>query len=242
MRPIFRSIAAVAALALGVAPAAAQPPGTEGSLRFRIGAFYPSGDSSFWDVNESTFTLDRSDFNDTIVGASYVASIGNRLEIGFNVDVYDDIERSAYRDFVDEDGFPILHDTRLRIVPVSADVRFLPAGRYAARGKAGRHLVRRPAFFLGAGIGVSYWEYEEVGDFVASDLSIFFDRLKDSGTAFTTHVTAGVDFPVGPYWNVTGEGRYSWSEATPGGDFRSLGLGDLDLGGFAAFVGLSRQF
>jgi hypothetical protein len=244
MESIGRFVLATALLT-GASPLMAQPPGTDGSVRFRFGGYFPSGDSSFWDANQQTFTLDASDFRDWMVGASFVTSLNNWLELGFNVDFYDAAQRSADRDYVDESGFPILHDTSLELIPLTVDLRVLPAGRYALRGEGGQLRVRRPVPYLGAGVGLTYWEYMEEGDFVGFDSLgpfIYYDRLKDSGTEFVTHVLAGVEFPMGVSWNFTFEGRYMWAEATPSGAFSSLELGDLDLGGFAGFFGFSKQF
>jgi opacity protein-like surface antigen len=118
----------------------------------------------------------------------------------------------------------------------------LPIGRYARRGPDGRQYVRRPVPYLGAGIGMVYWQYEEEGDFVATDLSIVYDRLTDSGTTFETHVLAGVEFPVSPAWNITLEGRYSWANTSVGGAFTTINPGDLDLGGFSVLVGGALRF
>jgi hypothetical protein len=61
---------------------------------------------------------------------------------------------------------------------------------------------------------------EEEGDFVASDLSIVYDRLTDSGIAFETHAFAGIEFPPSPVWNLTIEGRYSWADTDVSGRWR----------------------
>jgi hypothetical protein len=223
-------------------PAQAQYGPTGNSIKFRIGAFLPSGSSEFWDANEAAFTLDHNDFDDGMIGASYVAAINNHFEMGFNIDFYESTVRSADREFVDQAGFPILHDTRLRLAPLTVDVRFLPGGRYRVRGARGDRLVRKPVPVLGAGAGANFWRYEEFGDFVASDQSIVFDRLDDDGVEFERHVLAGVELPVGAGWAFTFEGRYSWSEATPSGPFTPLELGKLDLSGASVLFGGSVQF
>ena len=58
--------------------------------------------------------------------------------------------------------------------------------------------------------------------------------------AETRDILAGLELPFGHTWSLMFEGRYSWSEASPGGPFE--GLGELDLGGFAAYVGASWRF
>lgn len=232
-----------ALVAFAAAPVFAQS-GDAGGINFRVGGFFPSANSEFWDVNRDIYTLDKSDFNDGIVGFSWLVPVNNNLEVGVNIDAYDSSVRAADRDFQDQDGFPILHDTNLRLVPVTVDLRILPGGRYHQRGRGGRISVRKPVPYFGVGGGVNFWQYEEVGDFVAFDPDpiVVFDRAKDSGATFVGHVLAGVEIPVGPQWGVSFEGRYSWSEATPSGPFSDFDQGKLDLGGFALFVGGTLRF
>ncbi len=242
-----RSLLAVAVVVLAVAaPAQAQPRGggdTTNSFEFRLGGFFPAGGGEFWDGTESTFDLSHSDFNDAMLGISYVAGITNNFELGFNLGFYDSTVRAGYRDFVDQDGFPILHDTTLRLTPLTVDFRFLPGGRYSLRGRRGQYRVHHPVPYVGAGAGMNFWSYRETGDFLDFSQSppvVFPASFRDSGTAFEGHVLAGVELPVGPAWGVLFEGRYSWSSVTPGGDF--AGLGKLNLGGPSAFIGASLHF
>lgn len=239
----------VAFLAASAMPAPAQSPGAiGGSVKMRLGGFMPTGQSEFWDVTEQVFTLSTGDLNGVMLGGSYVASLGNYVELGFNLDWYEATARSAQRGFTDDFGNPILHDTTLGLIPLTMDVRFLPGGRYATRGSRGQYKVRKPVPYLGLGGGANFWRYEEVGDFAVEDpfsptgFSVVFDRLEDTGTAFEVHVMGGVEFPISPAWSLLGEARYSWSEATPSGAFAPLQQGRLDLGGWSLFFGGSVQF
>lgn len=237
-------------LALAVAsiasPASAQGARDGGALQFRLGGFFPQASGDFWDSNFDAYTLDDSDFQDAMIGGSFIFAATNNLEIGFNVDFYDAAARSADQDFTDEFGNAILHDTGIRIVPMTVDLRVLPTGRYALRGKDGRIAVRRPVPYFGVGLGFSYWEFEEVGDFVDDPggpaPSVVFDQVKDSGTAFETHVLAGIEIPVSPAWSLNFEGRYSWSDDDPGGRLGEIYPGEIDLGGVALFFGTSVRF
>jgi hypothetical protein len=241
MKRILSAAAVVTVLALA-APAEAASHGTDGAFNFRLGGFFPSGDSSFWEANEQAFTLDHSDFNGAIGGVEYVAAINNYVEFGVGVDFYSETQTSADRNFTDQFGNPIFHDTRLSIAPLSAEIRVLPAGRYGGGGHEGRYRARRPVPYLGAGIGLDYWQYEEVGDFVATDGSIVFDRFQTSGLEFEKHVMLGIEFPVSPAWYISLEARQSWAKATPGGAFTTINPGTLDLGGTSVFVGGSIRF
>ena len=242
MRRFLAAAGIAAALLLAVGPADAAPPGQSAAFNFRFGGFFPTGDSDFWETNEAAFTLDHSDFDGLIGGVGYTASINNYFEFDVNADFYAAWARSADRYFNDQDGYPILHDSRLAIFPLTAGFRVLPAGRFARRGAEGKHYVRRPVPYIGAGIGMFYWQYEEEGDFVASDLSIVYDRLVDSGLAFGEYVAVGIEFPVAPEWNITLEVRQTWADANPGGSFAYVNTGTLDLGGTSVFLGGALRF
>ncbi len=221
------------------------PPGR--SFQFRVGGFFPSGGGDLWDDNEEVFTQEISDFNDFIWGMSFVAPVSNHLEIGINLDFYNSRASSAYRDFFFPSNFPIFHDTKLDEAPLIVDARWFPAGRYRIRSGGCR--VLRPAFFLGAGLGANFWEYEEVGEFINCSLGcgpndppppIFPGRFKDSGTAFQVQLSAGLELPINPGFNVIFEGRHAWSSDAMGGNF--AGFGDIELGGTSLLIGAAFRF
>ncbi len=222
------------------APARAQSGIAEDAFQFRFGWFFPSGGGEVWNENEEVFTLEASDFDSFQFGMSYVKGLTGHLELGINFDWYSETVFSSYRDWVDERGFPINHDTRLERLPLTADLRWLPAGRYRSRPGGN---VLRPVFYLGAGAGVNFWEYREQGDFLDFAFDppeVFYASFRDSGEALTVYVLAGAEWPMSPSFNFAIEGRYSWSDDTLGSDF--AGLGDLELGGTAIFGGLSWRF
>jgi hypothetical protein len=242
MKRAFAVATITAATVLAFSAHAAAPPGRDGAFNFRLGAFFPSGNGDFWTANEAAFTLDSSDFIGPITGVGYNAAITNYFEFDANADFYTSTVQSADRYYVDLDGFPIYHDTRLLSFPFSVGVRVLPIGRFARRGAEGERYVRHPVPYLGGGIGAVYWQYTEEGDFVASDLSIVYDRLTASGLAFEWYAMLGIEFPVSPIWNITLEVRQTWADATPGGTFYYVNPGSLDLGGTSVFIGGSLRF
>lgn len=233
-------VAGMLVLAGAAVPALAQSGRDQSAFQIRLGGFFPDGDGEFWDDTASTFTLEpTSDLDDGVVGLTFVRGFGNHLEAGFNLDFYERTTVSSVAGFVDGNGLPIFHDSRLALVPATVDLRFVPLGRYRVRG--GGRLVRQPVFYIGGGAGFTFWEYEEIGDFVDfSDDTIFFDRFTDDGASFEVHGLAGVELPIGPAWNLLFEGRYSWVDETLGRDFS--GLGEIDLGGMSAYVGASLRF
>lgn len=236
------AIAFVAASGIGVEAQSFGEPRLDRAGQVRMGGFFPDGDDLLFEDNETRFTFDTSDLDDFTIGFTYLASISNSFEVGFNLDFYDATTTSAERDYVDEDGFLILHDTTLSQILLAVDVRVLPFGRY--RERPGGRRVLQPVVYLGAGAGLTFWEYEEVGDFVDSsnplDPVVFFGRFKDSDTAFRAHAVAGVELPVNPRMQWLVETRYAWADDDLTGDLASFE--SIELGGWSAYAGLSFRF
>ena len=239
-------VALVAALAAGIGSTAwghgphPRWPRTE-AFQLRFGAFFLEGGGELWDTNEELFTLEASDFDDFIFGLSWVHSFHNHFELGVNLDFYEETVLSHYRDFVDQRGFRIFHDTSLDLAPLSVDVRFLPGGRHRIRAKGRR--ILKPVFYVGGGIGTVFWEYEEVGDFLdftEDPPEIFPARFQDDGNAFEIHALAGVELPFGRASSFLLEARYSKADDDLDDDF--AGLGEIELGGTAVYGGLSFRF
>ena len=239
-------LAAVMVVTLGATgPGFAQSGGGGSAVQFRVGGYFPVGGGEFWDETEEVFTVDISDFDEVMVGFSYVTSINNNFEIGFNIDFYDERVDSTYRgSIVNEFDLPshIFHTSSLELVPVTVDFRLLPFGRYKIRGPQGRRVLK-PVFYVGGGAGVLLWDYEEIGDFLDFTFDpavLFFDRFKDDGAAFEVHALAGLEIPMSPRFNLLVEGRYSWADDDLDDGF--AGLGNIELGGVSAFIGGSFRF
>jgi hypothetical protein len=238
MKRLALTTALIAMLCLASSiPGSAQP--QNHALQLRLGGFVPSGGGELWIDNEDVFTLQATDFSDFTWGLSFATALSNNVEVGMNVDWYDSTVTSAYRDYVDDLGYDISHDTRLRKVPLTLDFRLLPGGRY--RKLSGGRRALRPVFYLGGGGGLNLWQYEESGyfiDFGTDD--VFWERFADSGVAWEAHAMTGLELPLNPGFTVLLEGRYTWSKATLGDDL--AGLGEIDLGGASIYVGGSFRF
>ena len=128
---------------------------------------------------------------------------------------------TLYRDFEDSDGTQIEQELKLRVVPITASLRFLPLGRDAAVEP-----------YIGAGIGFFNWRYSEVGEFIDfSDDSIFLNRYTADGTSVGPVILAGLRAPIGDAFTVGGEFR--WQKATGDGLLDEGFLADkIDLGGW----------
>ena len=228
---IFTAIALVAA----AAPARAQQ-----SLSFSLGGFVPRGeDARVRDngrsndvlVNNLDFlSFNLKDFAGGTVGAEYIVGVGEWLDASMGVGFYRRTVPSVYADFVNTNGSEIEQDLRLRIVPFTATVRFLPLGRSTGV---------RP--YIGAGLGVFNWRYSESGQFVDfRDRSVFRDSFAGSGTATGPVVLGGVSIPVGMV-DLGGEVRYqdAVGDLPASEDFSA---DKIDLGGWTYLLTFNIRF
>jgi opacity protein-like surface antigen len=170
-------------------------------------------------LNDLAFQID--DFNNWTFGGEWLFGVNRFIETGVGVGYYQRTVTSVYRDFVNDNGSEIAQDLKLKIVPFSATVRFLPAGRGAPVEP-----------YIGAGIGIFNWRYSESGEFVDfSDGSIFREQYKADGTAFGPVVVAGLRLPMGDA--LTAGFEYKWQSAdgdTKPAESELLGS-RIDLGG-----------
>lgn len=219
---------------LAVAPADAQVVrisrgDTRNLIGFNLGYFMLRGeDSRGGDEREDVLLADLddllfeiSDFNGATIGGEWIYGVADYLEVGAGIGFYQKTVPSVYRDFVDIDGSEIAQDLKLRIVPITATVRFLPLPRGSAVEP-----------YIGAGVGFYNWRYSETGEFVDfSDNSIFRDTFSADGTAIGPVIVAGLRVPVGEVWSLGGE--YRWQRAEGGTDMVESGLlaDKIDLGG-----------
>src|SRR5204863_46558 len=80
---------------------------------------------------------------------------GNNFEAGLGIGFQQRSVPSVYQDVVNSDGSEIEQTLKLRVIPFSATVRFLPLGR---------HTAIEP--YIGAGVGVFRFHYSETGQWV----------------------------------------------------------------------------
>lgn len=207
--------------ALVIAPAQAR---AQQAINLTLGGFIPTGEDARVDgdvllENRDILDFDVSDFNTGSVGIEWLLPVGEFVEVGAGVGYTSRTVPTVYNDFVNRDGREIEQDLKLRTVPFTATLRFLPFGR-----------SRAVQPYLGGGVGVVNYRYSEIGDFVDfTDRSVFTDRFVATGTEVGPVALAGIRFPLGDAFALGGEVRYQKAEADLSDEF----LGPkLDLGGF----------
>jgi opacity protein-like surface antigen len=200
------------------------------SVGFNLGYFMLKGEDGRDDddvllANLGDLAFEIGDFNQWTFGGEWLYGVSNHLETGVSVGYYQRGVPSVYRDVVHDDGREIAQELKLRVVPITATIRFLPAGRGAAVEP-----------YIGGGIGIFNWRYTEEGEFVDfSDDSIFErvgpDKYKADGTAVGPVIVAGLRFPVGDA--ISAGFEYKWQKALGDTDSATTGLlaDKIDLGG-----------
>lgn len=227
MRRLLLSLSAVALIAGFVAPPHAS---AQQSIYVFGGGFVPRSadgrgaddvifrNGDFLTTESTGLPVDIKDFNGGILGGGWTVGLTDFFDAGVDVGFYQRTVTAFYTKFNHPDGTEILQDLKLRIVPVTATIRFLPLGH---------HGPARP--YIGGGVGIFAWRYSEAGEFLANDLTTFRDSFPVKGTSTGPVILGGVMIPLGSA-GIGGEIR--WQSAK--GDVpQSLDFSGtkLDLGG-----------
>mgnify|MGYP001325936022 CR=1 FL=1 len=205
------------------------------SVNFYLGGFVPRGEEARDrdDVlrnNLDFLAFDIRDFNGATVGGEWLFALGDKVDASLGIGVSSRRVPSVYADVVNSNGREIEQDLRLRIVPFTATLRWLPLGH-------------RDAFvpYIGAGVGVLRWRYSETGEFVDfSDRSIYRDSFVGTGAASGPVILGGARFPVGSV-DIGGEVRYQHALGDLPEDQEFSGP-KIDLGGFSYLFTLNVRF
>ena len=148
-------------------------PDTRQSIGVTLGGFFVTREDSrvagdvlvadLSDVDPLLFEIE--DFDGFVISGEWLVGLGEYLEAGVGVGYYQKTVPSIYAFLEHPNGAEIEQDLKLRTVPVTATVRFLPLGRRSGV---------QP--YVGAGIGAINWRYSESGEFVDSSNDDDFPR------------------------------------------------------------------
>jgi outer membrane protein W len=241
-----RAVLFVAAMALA-GPATAQSSGNgflfgepHGSVALRGGFAMPSAGSDIFSFSTSQLTLNRSDFTSPDASAEVAFRVMSRLDVVANVAFSGMTKPSESRNFVGSDGLPIEQTTTFRRVPITLSARYYLTDR-------GRNIGRfawvpaRVAPYVGAGVGMMNYSFDQSGDFVDNTTkNVFGDQFNSSGWTPMGQALAGVDWSLGPRWALSTEAKYVSASADLSTDF--VGFHRIDLSGFSTSVGFFVRF
>ena len=224
-----RALLMIAAAVLLV-PASAR---AQQTLNFQLGGFIPhSADarpsSDVLVQDQSSLDFATSDFNGVTFGGEWLFPIHNNFEGGLGLGFYNRTVPSVYLNVVNSNGSEIGQDLKLRIVPFTATVRFLPLG----------HGGFEP--YIGAGVAAYYWRYAETGQFVDVNNNIFQGSFVGSGSAVGPVVMGGFRGVFDPL-TAGFEVRWQSGKGNLPAD-QSFAGSKIDLGGFNYLFTLGIRF
>ena len=210
------------------------------SLGLRGEWLFASAGSDIYDFVTEQLTLEKSSFNAPGFGADVSLNLTSRLDVVVGFDIAKSTTPSEYRAFVDNRNLPIQQTTSLRQTNLFGALKFavIPRGRAISRFA---WIPSTIVPYVGAGGGISNYDFKQVGDFVDfSDNRVFAETFRSHGFAPTALVFGGTDIQVYKRMFMSLEGRYVWAKAKLGADF--IDFDPMDLGGFRFGAGLHVMF
>jgi hypothetical protein len=211
-----------------------------GSIRLETGYGLQLANSDIFELAHEELTVSRKDFDAPYLGAEIAARVGQRWDVAVGVGFSRSSKASEFRDWVDNNENPIEQVTALRTVPVTLSAKYYLAERGRSVGRFA-WVPNTVTPYIGAGVGVVSYRFEQTGDFVDFDsLDIFYDQYVSTGQAALLRGLAGVSVALGGQFELTGEARYQHAKAEMSSDFD--GFDALDLSGLQGVVGIAIRF
>lgn len=210
------------------------------SLGVRGGWVFASAGSDIYDFVTDQLTIEKSSFNTPGFGAELGVNVTPRIDVIAGFDIARSTTPSEYRRFVDNRNLPIQQTTELRQANLFGAVKFavIPRGRTVSRFA---WIPSTIVPYVGAGGGLTNYEFKQYGDFVDfSDSRVFNETFRSHGWTPTALVFGGTDIKVYKRMYMSLEGRYVWANATLSADF--IDFDPMDLGGFRFGAGLHLVF
>ncbi|MEQ8331493.1 MAG: hypothetical protein RH859_13625 [Longimicrobiales bacterium] len=210
------------------------------TLGMKAGYAVPRAGSEIFAFTRDELTIERSDFNSATLVGDISVRVSERVDLTLQAGFSKSETRSEFREWVDQDDLPIEQVTSFHRLPLTLGVKAYLRDRGRSIGRFAWVPTDWNAY-AGAAGGFTWYEFEQVGDFVDFEtLDIFPDRFYSDGRAPTLQLFGGFEYALNPTFLLTAEGRYGWAEAEMGRDF--VGFDAMDLAGFQATAGISARF
>lgn len=254
MRKIVLSLALVAAL---LAPQLAFAQGGPGflfnrprvSIGVKTGYVLPAISSPLFDDAREWYNLNRFDFDSPYLGGEIAVRLSERWDVALGVGWGRATSRSHYRNFVEEvagNRVEIEQDNEFQTVSATFGGRYYLSDRGRRIGRFA-WVPSAVAPFVGAGVGMTWYELEQIGDFVDQGDSacpdacpIYTDVLRTDGTGAAVYAGLGADISLGKQFYLTAEGRYSLANGGVSGQYAAYD--DIDLSGLQLLAGISLRW
>ena len=210
---------ACAVLAASVIPAAAQQ-----TLNLSVGYSMTRISRAATDIlliEHHDLAFDFGDFNSATYGVEWLVPVGRYLEAGGGASLLRQTVPTVHVGIRDTDGRDIPRNLSLLQAPLALTVRVLPLGQ-----------SYRVQPYLGGGVALIRWQFQESGDFAASSRTIFRDeQYSYNGYAVGPVIVTGLRVS-GDSLAFGLEGRYQRARGSFGPFFARVVAPDIDLGGW----------
>lgn len=199
-------------------------------FQLKIGLFQPEMNSDLWEINMENLALGKQDMLDITYGAEYEFFINRFLSVSLEGGQYQKTVFSQYLDWEYEDGTPIYQNLSLRITSFELDLKLYPLGH------------KKIFFpFIGAGVGIYGWRYEQWGDFINfEDLTVSEGYAETSTYSLGFNGKAGFGIRFGHVFGLTFQAKYQYLKGRLSSFFE--GFEKLDLSGFQYSLGFCYFF
>jgi hypothetical protein len=249
--PRLATLTLTAALALA---AAGQPAGAQsgkgflfkrpiGSFSLRGGYALANAGSDVFSESTRQLTLNKRDFSAITWGGDASFAASSRTDLVFDAGYSSTSKSSEFREFTDNNDNPIQQSTNYRRVPISVGLKYYLADRGRSVGQFA-YIPSKVAPFVAVGGGAMYYRFQQSGDFIdfnTTNLEVFTASLESSGWTPMAQGAVGMDYTIGPWLALTGEGRYQWARARLDPQVFE-GFQKIDLSGFTGTVGFKVRF
>ena len=209
----------------------------EARLTLRGGYAHATAGSDVFAQSIDLLTINKSDFSGLTMGAEAGVAFTSRLELSLDASFSHAAKGSEFRHFVDNNDKPIEQRTTFDRVPLTANLRFYLTEPGRSIGK----LAWIPSKFVpwvGAGGGMMYYHFAQVGDFVNfKNGNVFPSNLDSSDWTGMVQGMAGADITLSPHVALRADARYLWAKAPLGPSFS--GFDRIDLSGVQGTLGLT---
>jgi hypothetical protein len=253
-RPFARAVLAAGLLAApaaataqtGPRPVTPAPPGDflfgrpQAEVAVRAGWTFSRGSSDWYNFVTDQLTLEPRDFNAVTVASDVGIWLPGPFTAVGGVEFTHTNPGSEYRRLVDDKRQPINQTTRLNVVHVTGGVKYALGNRGRSIGRLA-WIPSRVAPYLAAGVGASFYQLRQTGDFVDFvDRSVFPAIFESHGWSPNYYVGGGADIRVLRRMLVSADFRYRQASADLNNTW--VDFEPLDLSGARLTVGTGWRF
>ncbi|HUP52031.1 MAG TPA: hypothetical protein VM198_06110 [Longimicrobiales bacterium] len=210
------------------------------SIGVRTGYQLPRVESDIFAFPLDSLTLERSDFASPYLGGEIAVRVADRLDVAVGVGWARARSESEYVNWVDQDDNPIEQVTTFQTISGSLGAKYYFVDRGRSIGRFA-WVPSRVTPYLGGGIGVVGYEFDQAGDWVDFEtLEVFPDRLRTTGAGVAGYLAGGSDVALGKQFVLTAEARYTLANGSVGGPYS--GFDKIDLAGLQLLAGLALRW